>query len=112
MSAGSLVRIWREASSTIAPTIANESCGEASRSTSRASASARLASSMHSATRVERGVAALGGARAGADDLHQQRLRLVREGVDDLEEGAHRRADAALGVSPPCVDGGLRDRLA
>ena len=111
MSAGSFVRIWREASSTIAPTIANASCGEASRSTSPASASAWFASSMNSATRGERGVAALRGARAGADDLDEQRLRLVGEGVDDAEEGAHRGADAALRRVPAMVAGGQGDPL-
>ena len=111
MSAGSLVRSWREASSTIAPTIANASCGEASRSTTPGLGVGLVGLVDVVGDARQRGVAALRGARAGADDLDQQRLRLVGEGVDDLEERAHRGADAALRRLAAVVAGGARDAL-
>ena len=101
MSSGSLVRSWRETSSTIAPTIAKASSGrgEAVDLAGLGVGAVGLVDVVGDAR--QRGVAALGRARAGADDLDQQRLRLVGEGVDDLEERAHGGADPALRASRP-----------
>ena len=111
MSSGSPVRICREASSTTAPTIANASCGEASRGA--AAALGVLAVDLVDVGGVlgEHAVAPLDRARAGADDLDQQRLRLVGERGEHLEERADHRAHAAGGVAAAVLLAGPAHRL-
>ena len=111
MSPGTPVRIWREASSTTAPTIANASSGE--RQARRGAALGVLLVELDEVLgdRLERAVAALHRARAGADDLHQQRLRLVRVARERLEEGAERGADARLRVGRRVARRGVAHRV-
>ena len=94
MSPGTPVRICRDASSTTAPVIAYASCGEASRGATPALGVAAVEVVDVRGHRVERAVAPLHRARAGADDLHQQRLRLVRVARQRPQERAQRGAHA------------------
>ena len=110
MLAGRPVRICRDASSTTAPAIANASCGEAKRGCGAALVVAAVELVDVLRDGVQRAVAAGHRARARADDLHQQRLRLVGELLERAQERLGGRAHAlgGLGVDAALARGAHR----